>query len=98
MTGLREAFVAERLLAAGTIWRTEHGLAHWHVDPYDDVAGPLTRNRAELPELDAEFPDHPLSRARATLRHFEATLRISGALRASPPFEYPPAKKPWWRL
>jgi hypothetical protein len=37
-------------------------------------------------ELDAELPDHPLSRTRAVLAHLRTTLSIDPEMRARPPF------------
>lgn len=61
----------------------------------------MTRNRSEVEEYDAKFPDHPLSRARAILRCLEATTRVSNEIRSAPPFKFQstgPKKQPWWKM
>ena len=69
MTGLRDTVVAAALevVPLGPGWTCGDGQP-WFRDPYDPnwVGGPR-RNRSDDASYDAQFPDHPLSRARAYL-------------------------------
>lgn len=90
MTGVRDSIVLDELLVAGAVRfdgepRTAVG---WSMDP-QVPPGPLVYNKSEAPEYDARFPEHPLSRARAILRHLEATTRVSHAVRGAAPFVWP---------
>ncbi|AUX46692.1 uncharacterized protein SOCE26_082000 [Sorangium cellulosum] len=102
-TGLRDAVVFDKLLGEGKVQRDEATgtFLHWLADPYDpQVSGPMTRNCSERDEYDALFPDHPLSRARAILRHLEATTRLASDIRGAAPFKFlppEPKRKPWWK-
>ncbi len=59
----------------------------WLEDPYDpNEEGPMTRNKSERTEYDAEFPDHPLTRARSVLDHLERSIRISDVVKKQPAF------------
>jgi hypothetical protein len=82
-TGVRDAVVLDALLRDGMVAVDRAGgMTGWLADPYEPArVGPMTRNRSEAPEYDAQFPDHPLARARATLRHIAATARVSDAVR-----------------
>jgi hypothetical protein len=86
VTGLRDTIVFSKLLSSGVVVMGPEGAEGWLVDPYEPgLVGPMTRNRSEVEEYDSEFPDHPLSRARATLRHVASTLRVSDGVRSAPP-------------
>ena len=96
MTGAREAVAAliEGDSADG------FDMAEWAKDPYTgSTQGSVLANTADQRTWDADFPDHPLSRARAVLEHVERTLPIDNRARKSAPFgTTPPPRKPWWRL
>ena len=72
VTGMREAFIANKLLAAGQ----SDLLSDWAADPYDNTftAGMLM-NKAEELEYDALFPDHPLTRARQLISQIEKEIQ-----------------------
>jgi hypothetical protein len=105
-TGIREAVVADALLAAGQIQIPMDGerpaeILGWSQDPYDrSVDAPLMRNRAEAEEYDSQFPDHPLSRLRAILRQVQGSLHIVAGIKSEPAFTFPSGrvKNPWWKL
>ena len=88
-TGIRDTMVADQMMSAGTLTFDEQtGKARgWLADPYDpNEEGPMTRNRSELPEFDAQFPDHPLSQARWVLDHLQNTLCVEDEVRSQPAF------------
>jgi hypothetical protein len=90
MTGLRDTFVLDKMLASGEVTLRGNGIQGWLDDPYDPAeAGPMTRNKSERPEFDAVIPDHPLTRARALLNHLERTVVISDDLGRKPSYVYP---------
>ena len=87
MTGVRDAFVSAALMVSGETGIESGRMTGWLDDPYDPAeAGPMTRNKSERPEYDAQFPDHPLSRARWVLNHLERTVTIDEAVKAQPGF------------
>ena len=43
-------------------------------------------NLSEEEQSDHRFPNHPLSRPRRLLNHFQGTLRVSEDLKSKPPF------------
>jgi hypothetical protein len=92
-TGMRDTMVFAELSQTGVV-QLEDGVARgWLVDPYaPELMGPMTRNRSELREYDASFPDHPLSRVRFALQHIGLTLRVADTLRTAAPFVFPAAQ------
>jgi hypothetical protein len=70
-TGIREAVVTAQLIEAGAL-NVEHYEECWANDPYDSQY----RGTSEVPlrylsddeSYDAQFPEHPLSNVRRTLR------------------------------
>lgn len=87
-TGERDTFVLAKLMESGeiSIAGVQSGpIPNWLDDPYDpSAAGPMTRNKSERPEYDDEFPDHPLTRARALLSHLERTVAIANGIKQQP--------------
>jgi len=85
LTGIRDTAIFAELLRTGEI-KFDEGQTQptaWWTDPYDPLVGePPARNRSELPEYDARFPDHALSRLRRMLPRIEATLRVSDDAKA----------------
>jgi hypothetical protein len=74
LTGVKEAILLDRRWAA------------------EDSPRPLTEGRPwdpDAPEHDAEFPGHPVARARRLLDHVQATLTIAEPVRRLPPFALP---------
>ena len=96
-TGIRDTVVAQK---AGGI--AEEGIApDWFQDPYDpSFEASVLRNRSDDEEWDLLFPDHPLSRVRATLRLVTDGCEIADELRQCRPFTGPRGakrRKSWWR-
>ena len=86
-TGMREATILDRLLKDGevTVDDVTGELRGWADDPYNFLCrAPMVRNRSERAEYDAEFSDHPLTRARRTLALLERTLQLSSRVRCAP--------------
>ena len=68
ITGVRDTLVLAQLMSGGAVkFDGDHPEpTGWLDDPYDpSETGAMTRNKAERPEYDAQFPNHPLSRAPA---------------------------------
>ena len=82
-TGMRDSMVSMQLLKSGDVTIDPNGgMKGWLSDPYDlSLTGSMTRNRAEGPEHDVFFPDHPLSRARKLLGQVQSTVRLSDEIR-----------------
>jgi len=86
-TGVREATILDRLLKAREVAVDDVNgeLRGWADDPYDYwCRTPMVRNRSERAEYDAEFIDHPLTRARRMLGILERTLQLSSRVRCAP--------------
>jgi hypothetical protein len=82
LTGAKEAALFDRSLAAG--------------EPTPLPPGEITSGRLQLsgfdpddPRHDAEFPDHPVARARRVLAHVNESLVVSAEVRARPGFALP---------
>ena len=86
-TGVREAYLRARLLEGGQIKILQHPFYRrvftlasghvegWFVDPYDaKYRGIVLRSVADREEYDEQFPDHPLSRLRSTLKTVRNSL------------------------
>jgi hypothetical protein len=75
VTGMREAVVTDRLLAAGQL-TLESYEASWARDPYDPSYAGVDRRTlrylSDAEEYDAEFPNHPLTKVRRELRRLLA--------------------------
>lgn len=68
-TGMRETVVANELLIDDE--------DSWMQDPYDPTFnGTLLKSRADDIEWDEKFPEHPLSRLRASLRKIAFTFKF----------------------
>ena len=89
-TGVREAMLQPGLLDDGTIkiqeypfyvkvFKRESGyLEGWFTDPYDPkYKGKVLRSVTDNEKYDEEFPDHPLSRLRSTLKTVRESLHFS---------------------
>jgi hypothetical protein len=78
-TGVRDAVVLDGALndpSSGVTFTDDGELIGWMADPYDPThTGGIRRNRAEAPEHDVDFPDHPLTRVRVLLASARAALR-----------------------
>jgi len=76
-TGMREAMLMAQL------GHEDFFLAH----PYDpQLKSKLPFSRADDPAFDAQFPQHPLSRARAWARGFAASAAVNPAFASLPAF------------
>lgn len=76
-TGPREALLATKIGFDGM----------YPPHPYaPEVRGRLPYNAADDMRWDAEFPDHPLSRARRWIAHTVPTARLAPEFAALPPF------------
>jgi hypothetical protein len=105
ITGLRDSEVLDELLGTGEVRLDTEGeegrLLGWMQDPYDaSIASTFARNRAEAPEYDVRFPEHPLSRLRSILNHIQDTLRVGNEIRREPGFVYAKTRphRPWWKV
>ena len=79
-TGMREAVLMAKLGV------NDFFLPH----PYDpQLKSKLPFSRADDPAFDAQFPDHPLSRARAFARRFVASAAVNPAFASRPPYYGP---------
>jgi hypothetical protein len=99
-TGIREAIILNRESIDSS--DIESFFDKWAQDPYDAfIKSPLMRNRAEAEEYDAQFPDHPLSRARSFLNQVQQTLQVAEQIKTKPSFKYvkpSPSGKSWWKF
>jgi len=87
MTGLRDTAVSVKLQLPRN---PDDPFRDWFRDPYDaSVRSGALRNRSDDPEWDDDFPDHPLSRVRASLRSIEGSIAIADDVRRSAPFVGP---------
>ena len=87
--GTRETRILEQrrraLLEKG---ETRDVMEGWNADPYDpSFKAELLMTFAENAVFDADFPDHPISRARIWIGKFEQSLKLEKSLLAFEPFE-----------
>jgi len=78
-TGIREAVLLDRRLAGGEMPSARDGrldIPNWNPDEE---------------RFDAEFPDHPASRARRVLHQIERSVQVDRAVRKLPAFPLPGA-------
>lgn len=90
MTGFREAVISSELMKSGQVrLNAENGsIEGWARDPYDaNYNGPALRNLAEDEKYDADFPAHPLSRARRLLAGIKMSLNPSEDLLGARQFD-----------
>jgi hypothetical protein len=87
--GNREIRILEqRRLALLEKRETRDVMIGWNADPYDpNFKSELLMTFAENQVFDADFPDHPISRARFWIAAFEKTLMLEKSLLAFEPFE-----------
>lgn len=81
-TGGRDAAILPRHIAQGG--SKETFAAHPYVV---GLTGGVPRTVADDPEYDAEFPLHPLSRARQTLSQLALSLRVAPTFKSLPAFD-----------
>jgi hypothetical protein len=86
ITGLRDTLLLSTLMPRDRdpeTWVQEE----WAGDPYDPKdRSRLRRNLSEDEQYDAEFPGHPLSRARRYLASILHSLEVDASLREAAPF------------
>jgi hypothetical protein len=77
-TGMRDAVIADKLLASGEVKFGDNGLDNWFFDPYDKSykSGTLM-NLSEQEIYDSQFPDHPLTQARKWISNLEKHVTFS---------------------
>jgi hypothetical protein len=85
MTGMREATLMAQL-----------GMENWvRPHPYaPGFTGKLPYHAGDDVQWDSQFPDHPLSRARAWIRHAIRTAQVDPRFAALPPFRPTPQQEP----
>jgi hypothetical protein len=98
-TGLREAVVGNRALQDGAITLNDNGdMIGWLLNPHVATSEPWWHtNLSEGAMFDAEFPDHPLSRLRRSMRTLEPSVRIERFVKSAPPFTGPRVKQGFWK-
>src|SRR5262249_19785129 len=74
-TGTREAILLDKRLAKG--------------EKPSPAGLPFPDWNPDSAEHDAQFPDHPVSRARRLLQHVAKTATLDGAIAKMPPFALP---------
>lgn len=83
ITGMRDTAVFAKLSDTEADGWEER----WSRDPYaPGVRANLMRNLADDEQYDADFPDHPASRARRYLSELQSSLRFSPAQKSAPRF------------
>jgi hypothetical protein len=86
-TGVREAFVMEKLLKEKTPIDESGNIKGWEQDPYEPEENfPFMPNLAESEEYDSVFPMHALSRARRTLKQVCQTVSFDQEIRQAAAF------------
>ena len=88
-TGMRDTVVYMQMMESGEtgIDEATETMTGWLDDPYNPFEkGPMTRNKSERREYDAQFPQHPLSRLRRVIDHLERTVVIDESTQRQPAF------------
>ena len=104
ITGLREAEILNRMIESNDVEIDfkNNRIKGWSQDPYDpQFVAPLLRNKAEEEIYDTEFPQHPLSRIRWLLNHYQGSVRVRPEAKSQPRFSGPVTnnvRNPWWAI
>lgn len=71
LTGMRDAFVYEMAQRSNMLEEptADDPTGGWARDPFDHSNRGFVMNMSELPDFDKQFPNHPLTLARALLRN-----------------------------
>lgn len=71
VTGMRDAFVYELAMRRDMLREPtpDDPTGGWARDPFDRSTTGFVMNMSEVPDFDAQFPNHPLSMARELLRN-----------------------------
>lgn len=87
--GARESTLYSRFLVSPR-FDPAHPMQGWEADPYDSARhDQVMRNAAEGEEYDAQFPTHPLSRARRALATLEPAIVVREEVARAPAFYGP---------
>ena len=87
MTGMRDNVVATQLEQEGVISIGERGFENWFVDPYDSsITEGIRMNLSEAEKFDVDFPKHPLSIIRRTLKELEQEIIFDNTIEDLKPF------------
>ncbi len=87
LTGKREAMIMPKMLSKGMIQMEDDSIVGWTADPYDhSIQSGNLMNLAEAAGYDAQFPDHPLSKARNWMSYLAREVKIDPALKKLKPF------------
>ncbi len=88
ITGMRESMIFASLNVP---------IEAWQEDPYDPRhKADFMRNRADSPEYDAQFPDHPLSKVRLYLDELAEQIEVAPAVAAARPFKFKGPRTRFW--
>lgn len=80
-TGIRDTAIINRLMQRGEVKLGENGYKNWYADPYKkELNEGVLMNKAESRIYDAEFPEHPLTKARILLTKIENNITFDEAL------------------
>jgi len=97
ITGMRETAVMMMQLKPFEVDELTGKILGWEQDPYDSsYRGQFMRNRADDPQFDVQFPEHPLSKVRHYLNELAADLEVGPNLRTLRPFNYVAPKGSLW--
>lgn len=98
LAGSREAVVGDRALADNRVSLEGNGtMSGWITNSLASFSELwMYNNISEEEALDAEFPEHPLSRLRKHMRLLEPSIRLSDFVKRAPAFTNPQAKPAWW--
>ncbi len=81
VTGIRDSVILEKLLGEEKITFGDEGLEGWFNDPYDsELKEGTLMNKSEEKIYDEQFPEHPLSIARALLQRIESEISFDKGL------------------
>lgn len=101
ITGVREAAVLMMSGFSPEVDEKTGKMIGWEQDPYDPgYQGAFMSNRADHPRYDAQFPDHPLSKARGYLNELAGQLRLAPAITRAKLFQHRAKSSgfwSWWR-
>ncbi len=78
MTGIRETIILDKALGEGLVEMDGVMMKGWFFDPYDpEFKAPILSNIADREEYDKQFPKHPLSRVRNSLKIIKEKVEFS---------------------
>ena len=81
LTGMRDSFIANKLVQAGEVKVINGEYENWFSDPYEPGFKEGTRmNKAERAEYDFKFPKHPLTLSRQLINQLESQIELAPAL------------------